>query len=245
MVVCTSESEVAARRDRESIPRALGRETAKVDRRYCAAPMFDATSDRQVDSWLSPRERSEFAVWRDSRRRRAWLMGRMLGKQLVAANLADALPSMSIEILSLTGAGRGTRPRIWCDGVEQSWSLSVSHTHRGVLAALCMKEGISIGVDVVAAKTFSDGFVQLWFTPAEQAWFRDAQCSQIACFIWAAKEALYKACNDGESFAPRNIEVLPDGQCSYRQVPLQDHGLQSWSIDGQIAVMATATIGRK
>lgn len=168
----------------------------------------------------------------------------MLGKQLVTAKRADALPPTSIEILSLNGKQRGSRPRILCDGAEQPWSLSVSHTHRGVLAALCTKEGVSVGVDVAAAKSFSDGFVRLWFTPAEKDWLRDAQSSAIACFIWAAKEAIYKACNDGESFAPRNIEVLPNGQCSYQQVPLRDHNLQSWSIDGQIAVMVTVTIAR-
>ena len=88
---------------------------------------------------------------------------------------------------------------------------------------------------------FSDGFVGLWFTPLEQCWFHETQSPGIASFIWAAKEALYKACNQGESFAPRDVEVLPDGRCSYRQSPLPSCRLQSWTADGHLAVLAAVT----
>ena len=220
----------------------------RVLRRYCGFAEFDALDQMMRGAWLSQRERAELAAWRDMRRRRAWTMARYVGKQLVA-EVVGAVPTdfptdddarwRRTEILSRDEAGRVNRPRVWRDGALQPWSLSISHSHRGVLAALVTDEGTSVGVDVADLETFSDGFVDLWFTPAERAWFHETQSSEIACFIWAAKEALYKACNTGESFAPREVEVRADGSCSYRGVPLAECRLQSWNIDGHLAVLAT------
>ena len=148
-----------------------------------------------------------------------------------------------IEILSRNAEGRVSRPCLWRDGVEQSWSMSISHSDRGVLVALTADAGTSLGVDLADCNAFSDGFVDLWFTPAERAWFHETQCPDIACFIWAAKEALYKACNEGESFAPRDVEILPDGRYTYRNIALTDCRLQSYTIDGQLAVLATVSRG--
>jgi phosphopantetheinyl transferase (holo-ACP synthase) len=55
--------------------------------------------------------------------------------------------------------------------------------------------------------------------------------------MWAAKEAVYKACNEGEGFAPRDVEVLGHERCAYRQVPLAGCRVKSWTIDGQLAVI--------
>ena len=211
----------------------------KIHRRYCAVETFD--SKRLGDAWLGRRERAELATWRDQRRRCAWLLGRMLAKQLIATLLSDDLPATAIEILSRDSLGRVNRPRVWCEGTPRSWSLSISHSDRGVLVALSTDDYVSLGVDVAQPTQFSDAFVELWFTTAERDWFRDTHSASIACFIWAAKEALYKACNEGESFAPRNVEVLPDGRCSYRQAPVAGCHLQSWTVDSHLAVLASVT----
>jgi phosphopantetheinyl transferase len=80
--------------------------------------------------------------------------------------------------------------------------------------------------------------VDLWFTPVEKAWYRDAGAVHIGAYIWAAKEAIYKATNAGESFAPRDVEIRSDGQCHYRNLPLANCQLKSWSVDGHLAVLA-------
>jgi phosphopantetheinyl transferase len=195
------------------------------------------------DAWLSDRERAELAAWHNADRRRAWLAGRSLGKALVAELVARldadrAGEPPRIEILSRDAEGRVNRPRIWCDGIERPWSLSISHSERGALAALTASADVAIGVDLAERRTLSDGFVDLWFTAAERAWFHETQSSHTACFIWAAKEAIYKASSDGESFVPRDVEVLPDGRCSYRGVRLDGCTLQSWTVDGHLAVLA-------
>jgi phosphopantetheinyl transferase len=216
----------------------------RVYTRYRPSDHLELLGGPLGDSWLTRGERAELAAWRDERRRRAWLLGRWCAKQLIAEMVGD-LRAERIEILSRDAAGRVNRPRVWCDGVAQSWSLSISHSHRGVLAALATDPALSVGVDLADCETFSDGFVDLWFTPGERNWFHETQSSSIACFIWAAKEALYKACNHGEGFAPRDVEVLADGKCSYRRLPLADSRLQFWTIDSHLAVLATVGVGRE
>ena len=226
-----------------TLARAGADEPRRVHRRYAAARALAAMMPTRGDSWLARRERAELAALRDNRRRNAWLLARMLAKQLVV-EVADGLDAGQIEVLSRDALGRVNRPRVWCQGVEQPWSLSISHSGRGALVALATDSRVSLGVDLADSETFSDGFVDLWFTPDERNWFHETQSPSIACFIWAAKEAVYKACNQGESFAPRDLEVLANGQCSYRQTPLRDCRLQSWTVDGHLAVLATVTAPR-
>ena len=160
----------------------------------------------------------------------------MLAKQWIAARLADDSPLAEIEISSRGATGR---PRIWCKGAEQPWSLSISHTEQGVLVALGEQATTSVGVDLTRCEPLAESLVRLWFTSNEIDWLRKISTPNMSCFLWAAKEALYKACNDGESFDPRQVEVLPQAGCRYRGVLLEDCRLQSWSIDGHIAAMAT------
>lgn len=194
--------------------------------------------------WLSAREQAELAAWREPGRRRAWLAGRRLAKQLVASHLCfgDSLPS--IEILSRDALGRVNRPRVWRGGVEQSCSLSISHSARGVLVALVAGSEATLGVDLSDTAELSPGLVKLWFTADERAWLDDSGNLDLARYIWCAKEALYKALSQGESFDPRKVEVLSGGRCRYHDAQLNHFGLRSWTIDGQLAVLATVATAR-
>jgi phosphopantetheinyl transferase len=212
---------------------------AKIFHRYASGSSLDALADRPADGWLSVREQAELRRWRDAGRRRAWLRGRALAKQLIADHLVPGAAWNTIEILSRDAAGRVNRPRVSCDGVERVWSLSISHTERGALAAVCERSDVSLGVDVAVRRPLPASLSQLWFTQAERDWVAEARSTTIACFIWSAKEALYKACNRGESFDPRQVEVLPQGQGTYAGAALRDMRLRSWTVDGHVAVMAS------
>ena len=83
------------------------------------------------------------------------------------------------------------------------------------------------------------GFTRLWFTRAEQEWFDRGGASEIGCLLWAAKEAVFKACNRGESFEPAAIEILPCGAGTYRGAALTSLRLRSWEVDGHVAVVAS------
>jgi phosphopantetheinyl transferase len=214
-------------------------QSANIYHRYLSGSSLDAWADRPADDWLSVREQAELRTWRDAGRRRAWLRGRALAKQLIADHLAPGAAGSTIEILSRDTDGRVNRPRVSWNGVERGWSLSISHTDRGVLAAICERSDVLLGVDVAVSRPLPASLSQLWFTQAERAWVAEARSSGIACFIWSAKEALYKACNRGESFDPRQVEVLPHGRGTYGGAALQDLRLRSWTVDGHVAVMAS------
>jgi len=222
-------------------PHAARTSPARVERRY--APLADAPAVHELESGLATGELAELATWRDASRRRAWLLGRKLAKELIAAQVGNQ-PAAAIEILSRDADGRPTRPRIRVGGQALPWSLSISHTERGVLAVLAPTEGVSIGVDLSTTRTFTDGFLRMWFTGAEQEWIASTENVAMASFIWSAKEAIYKACNQGESFAPRAVELFSDGRASYQQLPIDAIELRSWNIDTQLAVLAIVGTAR-
>ena len=214
--------------------------------RYASAYDLDAACQQAGDSWTGARERHELALLRDERRRRSWLRGRMLAKKLIAERAigrtdvdASGVDLASIDILSRDERGRSSRPRVWCGGVEQPWSLSISHTETGALVALCLDERISAGIDMAECHEPGEGFVRTWLTPGEQQWIGESGSADVAGFIWAAKEALYKACNRGESFDPRRVEVLPRGTCQYGGRALEGCVLRSWRVENHIAVLAS------
>lgn len=190
--------------------------------------------------WLGRRERDELARWRDPGRRQAWQAGRLLAKRMILDGLgaAEARPGgrapdrqakmgfapSRIEILSRDGQGRPVRPRVRMDGCELPCSLSISHTAQRVGVALAMAHGVSVGIDLTPLAEYGEGFLEMWFTPAERAALRPAGPDTAATF-WAVKEAVFKACSAGEKFAPRCVEVRPAGTgfaCTYRGVEVSD-----------------------
>jgi phosphopantetheinyl transferase len=208
----------------------------RVLRRYRALAELDELMCGLDEDWLSPREQAEFEQWRDDRRRRGWLMSRVLAKQLMG-DTAGAT-AMDSEILSRDALGRVNRPLVWRHGDVLPWSLSISHSDRGVLVALAPSDEATIGVDLTPEHAFSQSVAETWFTAAELAWYRQANSRQIGAYLWSVKEALYKALSDGESFAPLQFEVLADGQCWHRGALLSDCRVQSWTVDGHLAVLA-------
>jgi len=200
-----------------------------------------------LDHWLSAAECEVYDQWNDAQRRATWLGGRLLAKQLILDHLfatSDrSVVHHEIEINSGMPRNRRERPQVSIAGRRISRSLSITHTSRGVMVALATLPDLQVGVDLVEAKSFSVGFLRYWFTEAEQNWIRqDSQPDQVAA-IWAMKEALYKACNEGEGFSPHTIQVLPSPSgsysCSYAGQPLKAScQMRSWQIDQQTAALA-------
>ena len=175
----------------------------------------------------------------------------MLAKQLILQRLAAPAhdPSYSqaspqcIEIGATQASSRRLRPTATCRGTPLPWSLSLSHTSRGVLAVLAAQPDESPGADLVEPQPLGPGFRRLWFTPRERLWLDRTQPTptQLAAW-WAIKEAAYKACNRGEPFAPGSIEVWcrEDGGlgCRYRDRTLGEASLvQTWHVDRQVAAL--------
>ncbi len=172
---------------------------------------------RALPSWLSTDERAELARLRDAARRQQWLAGRWLSKRFIG-EAADVSDVGQIQILSRDERQRGVRPRIMLDGRRLDWSLSISHTDRGVLVALVPTDLFSVGIDLARDVTTAAGFRRLWFSAGERQWIDDDP--RRATVAWAVKEAVYKAANTGETWDPRDVEVVRQGSgdfpCTYR-----------------------------
>jgi len=199
--------------------------------------------------WLSLAERAELDCLGHDVRRRQWLAGRWLAKQLIRRAIGGvSLPD--IQLLARDERGRGVRPRIRVPGRKLPWSVSISHSEHGVLVALAASESLSVGVDLAdlrpdRAARFGAGFRRLWFTPCEQRWL-DVDPPRRIATLWALKEAVYKACNAGESFFPQQIEIVPlesDGfRCRYRGLPLEPISLNVCDLDGHVAAVVQMPI---
>jgi len=206
-----------------------------------------------LDHWLSAAECDVYNQWNDAQRRATWLGGRLLAKQLILdqlfANSNRSVVHHEIEIHTGLPRNRRERPQISIAGRRLSQSLSITHTSRGVMVALATHSSLRVGVDLVEAKIFTPGFIRYWFTEAEQNWIlQNGQPDQVAA-IWAMKEALYKACNEGEGFSPRSIQVLPSPSgsysCRYAGKPLRACcQMRSWQIGQQTAALAWVELPR-
>ena len=219
---------------------------ATVHTRYASLSDLPALDALAADRWLSPDERQAWRRMRSAERRATWLAGRIAAKQLLAQCLTDAgdertIPAAVEFHVESNGGGRGQRPSVFVAGRPLAWALSIAHTARGVLAAVSAERGVTLGVDLVGQP--SPGFARLaWcFTPAERRWLAagPAHARSIEQ-LWAMKEALYKASQQGEGFAPRQIEMVPGREPRYAMLnPARAvRSVQSWRVDGHFAALA-------
>ena len=210
------------------------------------APLGQLLEECQHSSreWLGIDERREFDRLSDCNRRTQWLAGRWASKSLLrqAAGIANGA---NLQILTRDERGRGVRPGIFLDGRDLPWTLSISHSESAVLIGLAPKSEFSIGVDLVKPGRRGDAFQQMWYTAGERRWVAEDLGSEDpgnrAMTIWALKEAIYKAINSGESWDPRQIEILPRASrhfgCRYRGQMMGTLLLNLSTIDKHIAAV--------
>jgi phosphopantetheinyl transferase len=220
---------------------------AQIACRYATlAEVLGAEGERAA---LSPRESREISRFRHAPRARQYCGARVLSKQLLGelAGLNSADQSQ-IEVLSRTDAGQPTRPRVYHRGQPTDWSLSISHYGESLLLAVCLAPACRVGVDLAPLDedlaqpiSFFGGKSQdLPGSPSRP----DGEVRQ-----WAVKEAVYKACNRGEPFAPGQIrwEYSSDEKprLCYRDVEITSSvEIRSWTVDRYVAVVVAADVRR-
>jgi len=196
-----------------------------------------------LDSWLHPEELKEYARYRDPRRQDQWRAGRWLAKSLIQRCGDHSLSDLRLlYVRSRNAAGKGVRPEVLLRGVSKPWSLSIAHTEVATLVALTFSDEVSLGVDLTERRPLSDSLSQAWFTESEQAWLRGTDPLETAT-VWAIKEAIYKAIQRGEGFAPRQIEIhrLEDLRYigAYHGETLEHVcRLHTWEEDAHVAALA-------
>jgi phosphopantetheinyl transferase len=191
-------------------------------------------------TWLSTAEIVQLARWTSPARRQQWLAGRWLAKRLVE-RAGGPVELRTIQISSHDARGLGVQPQITVAGQPLCWSLSLSHTKQGSLAALttgATRVGVDL-VEIAGCPAARSGFQQLWFSAAERAWA--GTDPSRAARIWGIKEAAYKAVNCGEPWQPRQIAVEPlpgdRFRISYNGRPLTPTSFHAQVLDGQVLIV--------
>lgn len=204
-----------------------------------------APDDRDLAGrWLSPGERATYESLRAIERRATFLAGRMAAKQLVMECLeegdggAAAARPMDIHIETRSSdRRRGDRPVVSVRGRRFRRAMSIAHTAKAVLVAVAGERGVRIGVDLVRQDDRRLCRLTWCFTERERRWLAAAP-GRTGGELWALKEALYKACQAGEGFAPARIDVAPDVAPSYPNLRGVVRSLRRWHVDGHVAALA-------
>lgn len=206
-------------------------------------PALDARLD-----WLSAEEQPHWESFRSAERRRTFLAGRVAMKEclrdvLGQRDAASTIQPSSIYIESRDARGRPSRPVAYVNGVPLPITLSLTHSDETVVVGLALQAGDAIGVDLTPAAPLGAGFQQTWFTAAERAWVAESADPLRAARLWSAKEAVYKAANQGEPFVPTQVEIFAGDHAQWLFRLLDRELPGSWTVQigashGQILAIA-------
>jgi phosphopantetheinyl transferase len=215
------------------------------------ARLDDCLAMADLRAPLSRKEADHLERIADMSRRRQWLAGRVIARELLGEAF-DLSAADDVQIISRGENGLGSRPLVTVNARRLDCGLSISHSSRGVLVALAPGGACSLGVDLCdEVESFTPGFLRLWFTPAEQIWMGGDRLR--AATIWAIKEAVFKAISHGAAWNPREIEVFPQHnilggsaaahggtgfRCEYLGQTVQPLSLRLHTVDGHTAAIA-------
>lgn len=205
--------------------------------RYAALHSFDTPA--QSLAWLAGEELNELRRIGDAGRRRQWIAGRALSRNLLN-DLFPMIDEASLQILSRDERGLGVQPRVLVDGRPLGVQLSLSHSSRGAIAALVPDPSASVGVDVCEPNSITLGLQRAWFSLVEREWVADD--ATRAATVWALKEAVYKAAANGAPWNPRHVEVVArcgdQMECRFQDTIVGSAQLRVWQLDGHLAALA-------
>jgi len=175
--------------------------------RYASFDTLRTSAGDHGAPWLrGTNELAELERLTAESRRQTWRWGRILSRDLLReCGVVCDSSSEQTEILSINAFGQNDRPAVYVDGRQQAVSLSISHSDRGILVAL--SAAMRVGVDLVDLEQGPLDSLWVWMTNSERAWMHRSDLRQQAT-VWAVKEAVYKAVNEGESFSPLSVTVV-------------------------------------
>lgn len=174
--------------------------------------------------WLSSSERELLAGLRHGQRRREWLAGRWLCKQMIQTETryghctSDSLSRQTlsaIEIQSHDGQRRAAKPRVFVEGRMLPMELSITHSHDWIGVAVSTTPNCRVGMDLVPRTTETNSRLAFWLTEDEQRWLHKNPNDAVLPVIWSIKESVYKASNRGAPFKPLQLNVCRSASGQY------------------------------
>jgi len=173
--------------------------------------MADAPAD---DGWLSPREDAYLRTLRFPKRRREFRLGRWTAKLAIARALGRAASPPDLRGIVIDRAPDGA-PLPLVDG--RAAGVYLTMTDRAD-QAVCLvgPPGVRLGCDLELVEPRSRGFVEDYFTEAEQRLLAQASGDRLfllANLVWCGKESALKVLRTGLRRETRSVEVaLPPGE---------------------------------
>lgn len=163
---------------------------------------------------LGAEEAAHFATLTVPKRRRDWLLGRWTAKQLLRQMLWQQWGvQVALEQVQVLN-GRTHAPHVQIDAsISEDITplLSISHANSHAFCAALLETHPPIGADMEEIAPRSTGFVQDYFTPAEQALVRQAappMVDTLVTAVWSGKEAVLKALQLGLTVDTRAVTCL-------------------------------------
>ena len=184
----------------------------------CHQNIQSRTDLRQSDwntlcrEWLHELEREQLENIGSTERAESFVYGRVMSKQLILRHWAELQSTKQpianeLFISSKDGMGRSVRPSVNWNGRRLPIAVSISHSESSVMAVVGDARTIQVGSDITSLDVNQVSSLRLWLTDAENKhWNQDDREALLS--VWALKEAIYKASNNGDRFRPRRIEVL-------------------------------------
>lgn len=181
--------------------------------------VYDAASASTWEEWLSEEELACLSEFGAAVRRREFVAGRAVARQL----MADVL-DMSPGAVPLRRAGDGG-----VDVKRDSWHVSISHSAEHAVA-VCARH--PVGVDLEQVKPRDEGIARFLLHPQNREdglldrLPYDRNVSLILC--WTLKEAVLKALRSGFRRSPKTLRL--DVDPPHRQATVHIQGEKGWRV---------------
>lgn len=214
--------------------------------RWLSQGMQDAPAH---DAWLSPVEAGYVARLRFPKRRSEFRLGRWTAKAAIARQLGLELSMSQLRRIVIDRAPDGAPAPSFDD---RPVGVYITMTDRAD-QAVCLvgPPGTALGCDLELVEPRSDGFVDDYLTPAEQALVRPAEGEAralLANLVWCGKESALKVLRTGLRRDTRSVEVsFPAGAAVDGWAPMTVRSREGavfpgwWQRFGAFVLTAAAT----
>ncbi len=166
--------------------------------------------------YLTRNEQVALGRIKDGNYRRFWRLGRLLLKGMYHSVQRETPETvvradenfLNCEIASRNGFGQGIRPELTVRGVPANVTLSLSHAETMICAGIGLSRGNRLGVDVTPIGKITPAVIRQFFTREERRLLEGKSDREgLPECLWSAKEAAYKALNEGEPFMPNRFRL--------------------------------------